>query len=63
MTDRMRTFLSLVSSANWRTPPRVWNEEFRSALNDGLVRVGWGGILVVTKEGAKQMLAVGEHTP
>lgn len=49
--DRMKKFLNLVTGTNWRQPPAVWNEELRTALSNGLVKVGWGGILEVTGEG------------
>lgn len=51
-TDRLRQFLSLVPNANWRgQPPAVWNEQLREALSDGLVTVGFGGLLSLTDAG------------
>lgn len=48
-------FLRLVPSANWREPPRVWNEQLRRALSDGLVTVGWGGVLKLTDAGCEEL--------
>jgi len=50
--DEMLTkFLRLVPGANWRSPPSVWNDQFRQALSDGLVIVGFGGVLKLTDIG------------
>jgi hypothetical protein len=49
--ERLQAFLILVKTARWRAPPRCWNEEFRRALNDRLVSVGFGGILYLTLGG------------
>jgi len=46
-------FLDLVPTARWRQPPSVWNEALRVALSDGLIRVGFGGILMLTEKGRK----------
>lgn len=54
--DMMTRFLARVPSANWRTPPDVWNVELRKALNNGLVTVGWGGILKLTDAGRRAAL-------
>lgn len=50
-SEKMARFLALIPLANWRTPPRIWNEELREALNDRLVTVGWGDFLRLTDAG------------
>lgn len=54
--DKLARFLALVPTANWKTPPAVWNEQFRQALSDGLVKIGWGGVI-------KLIGADGENVP
>lgn len=49
--DRLMKFLKLVPSANWRMPPPVWNKQFRHALSDRLVTVGFAGVLKLTDAG------------
>lgn len=49
--ERLQAFLILVKTANWKAPPRCWNEEFRRALNESLVGIGFGGILHLTFSG------------
>jgi hypothetical protein len=48
---KMLNFLNLVATSNWRMPPAAWNKPFREALNEGLVTVGWGGVLKLTDAG------------
>lgn len=43
MNDRVADFLRLVMRQDWRRVPPIWNEQLRSALNDGFITVGWGG--------------------
>jgi hypothetical protein len=55
MTDRLKNFLALVRAGGWRSPTPTWNEELRSALSDGLVKVGWGGVLELTDVGRSDL--------
>jgi hypothetical protein len=46
--ERLQAFLILVPTANWRAhngPPKCWNEEFRRAISDGMISIGFGGII------------------
>jgi hypothetical protein len=49
--ERLQAFLILVRTAKWRVPPRCWDEEFRRALSDRLVTIGFGGTLYLTLGG------------
>jgi hypothetical protein len=49
--EKLMRFLILVPTANWRSPPTLWGEQFRRALNDDLVTTGWGGIIKLTDDG------------
>lgn len=50
--DKLRRFLGLVASGDWRDPPvHVWGEEIRRALSDQLVTIGFGGVLKLTDAG------------
>lgn len=49
--DKLTRFLSLVPQANWRHPPAVWSVAVREALSDGLVGVGFGGVMMLTDAG------------
>jgi hypothetical protein len=46
--EELIRFLKLVPSARWRKVPEGWNEQFRAALSERLVKVGWGGIIELT---------------
>lgn len=49
---KLTEFLKLVSRPNgWRDVPPIWNEQIRQSLNDGLVTVGFGGVLKLTDAG------------
>jgi hypothetical protein len=63
MGDRLADFLRLVRSQDWRDPPAIWNEQLRRALSDGLVTVGWGGVLKLTEAGKQSLIsgAVGDE--
>jgi hypothetical protein len=56
MDEKLTKFLSLVPNANWRwiTPP-VWDVQLRQSLSDGLVAVGFGGVLVLTDAGRAEL--------
>lgn len=56
MDERLIKFLQIVPSAGWRKVPKGWNEEFRKALSDGLVKVGWGGIIQLTASALDMLL-------
>lgn len=50
--EKLMRFLDLVPNANWRgNVPAVWNEQLREALSEGLVTVGFGGLLKLTDAG------------
>lgn len=49
--EKLSRFLKIVPSANWRHVPEVWGEQFRRALSDNLVKVGWGGWIELTESG------------
>lgn len=51
MDEKLINFLARARHANWRQPPKVGNEQLRQALNEGLVTVGWGGVIKVTDTG------------
>ena len=51
MDEKMTKFLGLVPTANWYQPPKVWNEQVRQALSDGLITVGFGGLIKLTDAG------------
>jgi hypothetical protein len=56
MDEKLTKFLSLVPSANWRgNTPQVWNVQLRTSLSDGLVAVGFGGVLVLTDAGRAEL--------
>lgn len=61
MNIRLLMFLDLVPTANWHQPPAVWGEQLRAALSDGLVTVGWGGVLKLTDAGRKARAAAAEE--
>ena len=48
MDEKLIEFLQRVPSARWRNVPKGWSEQFRTALSDRLVKVGWGGIIELT---------------
>ncbi|WP_143279270.1 hypothetical protein [Bradyrhizobium ottawaense] len=52
MDERLKKFLGLVPTANWRSPPPVWNEQLREALSEGYVEVAFGGRLQLTPRAA-----------
>jgi hypothetical protein len=58
MDDQLRKFLDLVPTANWRSPPPVWNEQLREAISEGFVEVAFGGRLQLTPRAALYL-----HTP
>jgi hypothetical protein len=52
--ERLQAFLILVKTAYWRAhngPPKCWNEEMRRAINDGLISIGFGGIIKLNPAG------------
>ena len=50
--ETMKKFLERVQSANWiQPPPKIWNRQYREALSEGFVKVGWGGRLALTDAG------------
>lgn len=51
MTDRMAEFLNLVRLSSWKRVPQCWGAELREALNIGLVKIGFGGVLKITPFG------------
>lgn len=55
MEDKLKTFLELVKTMNWKQPPSVWNEQLRASLGDQLVTVGWGGVLKLTDRGNERL--------
>ena len=59
MSERLIEFLKLIrgNTMGWRDPPSIWNEQIRRALNDGLVRHGFGGVLVLTDAGYGAIVA------
>jgi hypothetical protein len=50
---QLAKFLSVVGQGpGWRNGvPAVWNDEMRAALGDDLVKVGFGGVIELTKAG------------
>lgn len=49
---QLEKFLSVVAEGVFRNRvPAAWNAEMRAALSDDLVKVGFGGILELTKAG------------
>jgi len=50
--EKLIKFLSVVKTARFRHVPPVWNIQMRQALNDSLIRVGWGGVLELTDAGS-----------
>ena len=63
--NRLKKFLAVVQSAQWRAGrvPPVWNAEYRTALSDSLVRVGWGGAIELTDAGREALAAHTEWRP
>jgi len=59
--EKLIRFLELVHGGAWRDPPPVWNEQLRRALSDGLVTVGWGGVLKLTDEGSRVQSILGQQ--
>jgi len=53
--DRQCDFLSRVGVSRWRNVPKDWREEFREALSDSLVTVGWGGVIELTDAGKQRL--------
>lgn len=55
MDDRMRRFLMVAREAGWRATtnyvPVAWAEEYREALANNLVRIGFGGSIELTDAG------------
>jgi hypothetical protein len=49
--ENLLRFLRLVPTARWEQAPRIWGEQIRRALNDGLVKVGGRNILTLTDAG------------
>lgn len=64
MSNELRNFLGLVKSETFRSGsvPRIWNLEYRKALSDGLISIGWGGKLGLTDEG-DALLSLQEQQP
>lgn len=68
MANDLQKFLRLVPAANWRgNTPQVWNVQLRQSLSDGLVAVGFGGVLILTNAGrdmihSEQQRETGEQT-
>lgn len=65
MTDRLTKFLQIVFTSRMRSGavPKVWAVEYRQALSDGLVSIGWGGVLDLTDEGRTAANIHEERTP
>jgi hypothetical protein len=63
MDEKLRRFLGLVPTAEWRRPPPVWNEQMRQALADGFVTVGFGGVLKLTDAGSEARASSGAAKP
>lgn len=55
MRERLRQFLSLVKDGSFNSGdvPKVWNEQYRTAISDGLINIGFGGRLKVSDRGTK----------
>jgi hypothetical protein len=52
MDEKLTKFLTLVPNANWRgNTPQTWSIQLRQSLSDGLVAVGFGGVLMLTDAG------------
>jgi hypothetical protein len=64
MTDeKLINFLSRVPHANWRDPPKVWNDQIRHSMAESLITVGWGGILKLTESGRAAVREAAIHRP
>jgi hypothetical protein len=61
MDERLKEFLDVASTANWRHVPKVWNPQFREALSGSFVKVGWGGVVQLTVLG--EMARRGDELP
>jgi hypothetical protein len=61
MDDRLREFLDVTSTANWKQPPRVWAPQLREALSESYVKIGFGGVLQLTVLG--EMARRGDDVP
>lgn len=59
--ESLTKFLKIVPCANWRHVPAVWSDQLRLALSDGLVTVGWGGVLKLTDEGRLRTKSESSH--
>jgi hypothetical protein len=49
--EKLLRFLRLVHVARWSKPPSVWEDQIRASISDGLVTVGWGGLIKLTDAG------------
>jgi hypothetical protein len=49
--ERLLRFLRLVHTSRWSKPPSVWGDQVRASVSNGLVTVGFGGILKLTEAG------------
>ncbi len=50
---KLTDFLRLVEQCAWKSPPRAWNEQFREALSERYVYIGFGGVVQLTDVGRR----------
>ncbi len=52
--DKLSKFLGRVQAMRWRSGnvPKIWNSQYRFALSNDLIKIGWGGVLELTEDGA-----------
>lgn len=62
MDEQLKKFLNLIPTANWRQPPKVWNDQLRQALGESYVTVGFGGVLKLTDAG-REAVTAGANPP
>lgn len=55
MNERLKKFLGTLQTAYWRDVPKHWHHELREAIEQQLVKVGWGGVLELTDAGRKAL--------
>jgi hypothetical protein len=61
MNEKLREFLDIAATANWRHVPTVWGPQLREALSESFIKVGWGGVIQLTVLG--EMARRGEPLP
>jgi len=59
--EKLIRFLKAADGARWSHVPSVWLEQLRTALNENLVKVGWGGIIELTETGKIAKRSLTEH--